>query len=70
MKVLKATLRADVRVDALSDPWVWKTRWRKKWLPTPVFLLEDSMIRGAFGLRSVGWQTRTQLSDQPFHFLF
>ena len=38
MKVLKATLWADVRVDALSDPWVWKIRWRKKWLPTAVFL--------------------------------
>ena len=37
MKVLKATLWADVRVDALSDPWVWKIHWRTKWLPTAVF---------------------------------
>ena len=20
------------------DPWVWKIPWRRKWLPTPVFL--------------------------------
>ena len=24
------------------DPWVRKILWRGKWLPTPVFLLEES----------------------------
>ena len=24
------------------DPWVMKTRWRRAWQPTPVFLLEES----------------------------
>jgi len=24
------------------DPWVGKTPWRKKWQPTPVFLLRKS----------------------------
>ena len=25
-----------------SDPWVGKTPWRRKWQPTPVFLLGES----------------------------
>ena len=24
------------------DPWVWKTPWRRTWLPTPVFLSGES----------------------------
>ena len=24
------------------DPWVWEIPWRKKWLPTPVFLSGES----------------------------
>ena len=24
------------------DPWVWKIPWRRKWLPTPVFLSGES----------------------------
>ena len=24
------------------DPWVWKTPWRRKWQPTPVFLPKES----------------------------
>ena len=27
------------------DPWVGKSPWRREWLPTPVFLLENSMDR-------------------------
>ena len=23
------------------DPWVGKIPWRRKWLPTPIFLLEE-----------------------------
>ena len=30
------------------DPWVEKIPWRRKWQPTPVFLPENSMDRGAW----------------------
>ena len=30
------------------DPWVRKIPWRRKWQPTPVFLPENSMDRGAW----------------------
>ena len=30
------------------DLCVWKIPWRKKWQPTPVFLLGNSMDRGAW----------------------
>ena len=30
------------------DHWVRKIPWRRKWLPTPVFLLENSIDRGAW----------------------
>ena len=33
------------------DPWVGKTFWRRAWQPTPVFLLEESIDRGAGGLQ-------------------
>ena len=29
------------------NAWVGKIPWRKKWLPTPVFLLGNFMVRGA-----------------------
>ena len=29
------------------NPWVCKIPWRRKWQPTPVFCLENSMDRGA-----------------------
>jgi len=29
------------------DPWVGKIPWRRAWQPTPVFLLENPMDRGA-----------------------
>ena len=25
------------------DPWVWKIPWRRKWIPTPVFLPGESL---------------------------
>ena len=34
------------------DPWVGKIPWRKKWEPTPVFLLGESHRQGS--LRSYG----------------
>ena len=30
------------------DPWVGKVPWRRAWQPTPVFLPENSMDRGAW----------------------
>ena len=30
-----------------SDPWIGKILWRRKWQPTPVFLLGNPMDRGA-----------------------
>ena len=29
-------------------PWVWKIPWKKKWQPTPVFLLGNPMDRKAW----------------------
>ena len=31
------------------NPWVGKTPWGREWQPTPVFCLENSMERGAWG---------------------
>ena len=38
----------------MFDPWVGKTPWRRKWLPTPVFQYSclDPMDRGAWGAYS------------------
>jgi len=30
------------------DPWAGKVFWRQAWQPTPVFLLENPMNRGAW----------------------
>ena len=35
------------------DPWVRKIPWRRKWQPTPVSCLENSMDRGAWRLQSM-----------------
>ena len=32
----------------LFNPWVSKTPWRRTWQPTPLFLLENPMARGAW----------------------
>ena len=32
------------------DPWVWKNHWRRRWLPTPVFLPGKPMDREATSL--------------------
>ena len=34
--------------DLSSIPQVGKIPWRREWQPTPVFLLENSMDRGAW----------------------
>ena len=30
------------------DPWIRKIPWNRKWQPAPVFLSENSMVRGAW----------------------
>ena len=36
------------------DPWVEKIPWRRKWQPTPVFLHENPMDRGAWWVTDHG----------------
>ena len=45
------------------DSWVEKIPWRRKWQPTPVFLPEKSMDRGACRLQSMG----SEESDMTEH---
>ena len=33
---------------AMEETWVGKIPWRREWLPTPVFLPDNSMDRGAW----------------------
>ena len=50
--------------DRRFDPWVWNILWSRKWHSTPVFLLENSMARGAWWATVHGVsKSRTQLSD-------
>ena len=51
------------------NPWVWKIPWRREQLPTPVFLLENSVNREAW--QATGHKvanSQTWLND--FHFFF
>ena len=51
------------------DPWVRKIPWRGEWLPTPVFLLEHPMDRGAWQATVHGViKSQTRLSNENFHF--
>ena len=43
------------------DPWIGKIRWRRKWQPTPVFLLEKSHEQRSLAAYSL-W-SRTQLNN-------
>ena len=51
------------------DPWVGKMPWRRKWQPTPVFLVENPMDRGAWQATVHGvTQSRTRLgTSHPSH---
>ena len=42
--------------DPGSIPGFRKVLWKRKWLPTPVFCLENSLDRGAGGLQYMGLQ--------------
>ena len=50
------------------DPWVGKIPWRRKWQPTPVFLPEESMDRGAWwvSVHRIA-QSWTQLKQFSMH---
>ena len=51
------------------NPWGGKISWRRKWQPTPVFLPGKSHGQEEPGrLQSMGWQSRTRLSDFTFTF--
>ena len=39
----------DMGLIAGSDPWIGKILWRREWLPTPGYCLENSMGRGVHG---------------------
>ena len=43
------------------DPWVGKVLWRRKWQPTPVFLLGKSHVHGVA-------KSRTWLNNYHVHF--
>ena len=46
------------------DPWVRKIPWRRKWQPTPLFLLQNPINRGAWRATVHGvTKSQTQLSD-------
>ena len=45
------------------NPWVEKIPWRMAWQPTPVFLLEDPMDRGAWWVSPQGQRVRNDWSD-------
>ena len=45
-----------------SHPWVRKITWRRKWQPTPVFLLRNPMDSGDW--QALGHKRWTQLSDE------
>ena len=54
------------------SPWVGKIPWRRAWQPTPVFLLENPMDRGA-GQATAHGVTRVSTTDvteqqQLWHF--
>ena len=45
------------------SPWVGKVPWRRKWQPSPIFCLENSMDRGAWqAIQSMELQSQTRLS--------
>jgi hypothetical protein len=43
------------------NPWVGKIPWRREWLYTPIFLLENSMERGFW------WATIHEVAKSWIH---
>ena len=48
------------------DPWVGKIRWRRKWRPTPVFLLGESQGQRSLQVCRVA-KSRTRLTQLSTH---
>ena len=44
------------------DSWVRKIPWRREWLPTPVFLLENPIDRGT------SWVTQSMRLQRVRHY--
>ena len=64
------TCRCRRRKRCKFDPWVRKIPWGRAWQPTPVILPgEVHGQRSLVGYSPWGRKSRTQLSDQHFHFL-
>ena len=47
----------------MFDPQVGKIPWRREWQPTPVFLLENSMDRGAWWAIVQGVAKESDMSE-------
>ena len=45
-------------------PWVGKTPWRRKWQPTPIFLLGNCMDRGAWRATAHGVTNESDMTQQ------
>ena len=51
-----------------SDPWIRKIPWRRKWLPTPVFLPGESHRQRSLATLHGVAKSWARLSDWHFHF--
>ena len=49
------------------DPWVGKIPERREWLPTPVFLLENSMAGGAWWATVHGGHKELDMTERLTH---
>ena len=47
------------------DPRVGKVPWKRAWQPTPVFLLENPMDRGAWWATDLGGHKKLDTTEQP-----
>ena len=58
-------------LSAIWETWVWSLGWndpsRRKWLPTPAFLLENSVDRGLWWA-TVHGVAKSQTGMNDFHF--
>ena len=51
----------------MFDPWVRKIPWRRKWQPTPVFLLGNPQDRGAWRATLLGVAKSRDLGTEQQH---
>ena len=52
------------------NPWVWKIPWRRNWQSTPLFLLENSVDRGAWWATVHGNTTEPHTHTHTHYILF